>query len=357
MPKKNRKISVSESIREGLIMSMKKNKNVILIGLGVDDPKGIFGTTKKIDKIFLKQKRVFDFPTAENTMTGIAIGSALSGVRPVIVHQRVEFSLLSLEQIINQAAKWYFMSGGKKSVPLVIRLIIGRGWGQGPQHSQSLEALFAHIPGLKVVCISNPKNAKGILISSIEDKNPVIIFEHRWLHEIQGEVPKKYYKIPLGKAKVVKKGTDITLVSSSYMVIECLRSAKILKSYSIDVEVVDIQSLRPLDIQTIMNSVKKTKKAIIVDNGGINFGISSEINARLYENFSNKDKSICKIDRIGPPDNPIPSTRELAKYCYPNYLDIIKKTEKLLKKKFKNLEKYKDNIPLDQPNKDFMGPF
>ena len=159
MLKKNRKISVAESIREGLIMSMKKNKNVILIGLGVDDPKGIFGTTKKIDKIFLKKKRVFDFPTAENTMTGIAIGSALSGVRPVIVHQRVEFSLLSLEQIINQAAKWYFMSGGKKSVPLVIRLIIGRGWGQGPQHSQSLETLFAHIPGLKVVCISNPKNA------------------------------------------------------------------------------------------------------------------------------------------------------------------------------------------------------
>ena len=351
-----KKITLAESIREALVLSMKKNENVILVGLGVDDPKGIFGTTKNIDKIF-KKERVFDFPTAENAMTGISIGASLLGIKPVIVHQRVEFSLLSLEQIINQAAKWFFMNGGTKSVPLVIRLIIGRGWGQGPQHSQSLEAIFAHIPGLKVISLSTPYNAKGLLISSIEDKNPVIVFEHRWLHEIQGVVPKKYYKIPLGKAKVMKKGTDITLVSSSYTVIECLRSAKILKSYSIDAEVVDIQSLRPLDIQTIMNSVKKTKKAIIVDNGGINFGISSEIMARLYENFSNKDKSICQIQRIGPPDNPIPSTRELAKYCYPNYLDIIKKVEKLLKKKFKNLEKYKDEVPLDQPNKDFMGPF
>ena len=143
-----KKITLAESIREALVLSMKKNENVILVGLGVDDPKGIFGTTKNIDKIF-KKERVFDFPTAENAMTGISIGASLLGIKPVIVHQRVEFSLLSLEQIINQAAKWFFMNGGTKSVPLVIRLIIGRGWGQGPQHSQSLEAIFAHIPGLK----------------------------------------------------------------------------------------------------------------------------------------------------------------------------------------------------------------
>ena len=351
-----RQLKFFQSINEALSQSMIKNSKVLIMGLGVDDPKGIFGTTYKLKEKF-GSSRVFDMPTAENSMTGVAIGASLSGFRPVITHQRVEFALLSMEQIINQAAKWNYMNAGQMSVPLVIRLIIGRGWGQGPQHSQSLDAIFAHIFGLKVISLSTPYNAKGLLISSIEDKNPVIVFEHRWLHDIQGVVPKKYYKIPLGKAKVVNKGTDITLVSSSYMVIECLRSAKILKSYSIDVEVVDIQSLRPLDIQTIMNSVKKTKKAIIVDSGGISFGISSEIMARLYENFSNKDKSICQIQRIGSPDNPIPSTRELAKYCYPNYLDIIKKIEKLLKKKFKNLEKYKDEKPSDQPNKDFMGPF
>ena len=356
MPKLVRKITVAEAIRESLVLSMKKDKNVMLIGLGVDDPKGIFGTTKGIDKIF-KNKRVFDFPTAENAMTGISIGASLMGMKPVIVHQRVEFSLLSLEQIINQAAKWFFMNGGTKSVPLVIRLIIGRGWGQGPQHSQSLESIFAHIPGLKVISLSTPFNAKGLMLSSIEDMNPVIVFEHRWLHEIKGDVPKKYYKVPLGKAKVIKKGTDISLISSSYMVIECLRSAKILKNYSVNVEVVDIQCLRPLDSKTIIKSVQKTKNAIIVDNGGMNYGISSEIIANLYENLSRKEKKNFSIIRIGPPDNPIPSTRELAKFCYPNYLDIIKKVERILKKKFKNLEKYKDDIPLDLPNKNFMGPF
>ncbi len=358
MPKKSKKISVAESIREGLIMSMKRDKNVVLIGLGVDDPKGIFGTTKKIDKIFSKKQRVFDFPTAENTMTGIAIGSSLSGIKPVIVHQRVEFALLSLEQIINQAAKWYFMSGGKKNVPLVIRLIIGRGWGQGPQHSQSLEALFAHIPGLKVVSISNPKNAKGMMISSIEDKNPVIIFEHRWLHEIKDFVPKKYFRTKLGKAEIIKKGKNISLISSSYMVMECLRCAEILKKYSIQVEVVDLQSLRPLDINTIMKSVRKTKKALIVDNGGMMYGISSEIISKIHENLKFKEKNKFLIERIGLSDNPIPSTRGLAKYCYPTYDDLVVKVNKMLRTKLKIENKlFSKNIATDQPDLNFTGPF
>ena len=326
---------------------------MLLIGLGVDDPKGVFGTTTNIDKIF--KKRVFDFPTAENAMTGIAIGAAISGMRPVIVHQRVEFSLLSVEQIINQASKWFFMNGGQKSVPLVIRMIIGRGWGQGPQHSQSLESIFAHIPGLKVVSLSTPLNAKGLILSSIEDSNPVIIFEHRWLHEMKGPVPKKYFKTPLGKAKILKKGTDISFISSSYMVIECLRSAKILKDFKINAEVIDIQSLRPLDIKTILKSVKKTKKAVIVDNGGINYGISSEIIAKIFENISKKERSNLIIKRIGPLDNPVPSTRELAKHCYPSYLDIIRVSEKILNIGIKNLYKYKSKLPSDQPNKTFMA--
>ena len=356
MPKNQRNIFLYQAINEALIQSMKKNKNVVIIGLGVDDPKGIFGTTKGIDKKF-KNKRIFDFPTAENAMTGIAIGSSLIGLRPVITHQRVEFSLLSMEQIINQAAKWYFMNAGQKSVPIVIRLIIGRGWGQGPQHAQSLESVFAHIPGLKVVSVSSPKNAKGIILSSIEDLNPVIIFEHRWLHNIKGHVPKKYYKTPLGKANIVKKGKDITLVSSSYMILECLKTAKILKNYSVNAEVVDIQSYRPLDIKTIVKSVKKTKKAIIVDNGGISYGISSEIIAKLYESLKSNEIKKISIKRIGISDNPIPSTRELAKYCYPNYLDIIKIAEKILKRKFFNIKNFKNTTPSDQPDKSFTGPF
>ncbi len=351
-----RNLHFSEAIKEALILSMKKNKNVLLVGLGVDDPKGIFGTTKGINKIF-KKDRVFDFPTAENAMTGIAIGLSLVGMRPVITHQRVEFSLLSVEQIINQAAKWFFMNGGQKSVPLVIRLIIGRGWGQGPQHSQSLESIFAHIPGLKIVCPSTPLNAKGLITAGIEDSNPVIVFEHRWLHDMKGYVPKKYYKTAIGKACILKEGKDISIISSSYMIIECLRSAKILKDYSIEAEVIDLQSLRPLDIKTIIRSVKKTKKALVVDNGWMNFGISAEIIAKIYENLKLKDKSKLLLKRIGISDNPIPSSRELAKYCYPNYLTVSKIVGELLKKNLKGINKYYIKVSTDQPNKEFMGPF
>ena len=345
-----------EAINEALVMAMKKNKNVLLIGLGVDDPKGIFGTTKDINKVF-KKNRVFDFPTSENAMTGISIGSSLMGMRPVVTHQRVEFSLLAMEQIINQAAKWFFMNAGQQSVPIVIRLIIGRGWGQGPQHSQSLESIFAHIPGLKIVCPSSPLGAKGLLLASIEDNNPVIFFEHRWLHVMKDLVPKKYYKLPIGKAHVLKKGKDITLISSSYMVIECLRSSKILKDYNINVEVLDLQSLRPLDVNTIIKSVKKTKKALIVDNGMMSFGISAEIIAKIYETLEPQEIKKILLKRIGLLDAPIPSSRKLAEYNYPNYLTICKTVGEFLEKDLPNISKYKKKVSSDQPNSEFMGPF
>jgi acetoin:2,6-dichlorophenolindophenol oxidoreductase subunit beta len=356
MGNKKKDTFFAEAIKDALVHSMKKNKNVLLIGLGVDDPKGIFGTTKGINKMF-KKNRVFDFPTAENAMTGIAIGSSLMGMRPVITHQRVEFSLLAMEQIINQAAKWFFMNAGQKSVPLVIRLIIGRGWGQGPQHSQSLESIFAHIPGLKIVCPSTPSSAKGLLISSIEDNNPVIFFEHRWLHVMKGKVPKNYYKLPLGKASILKTGKDITVISSSYMVVECLRSSKILKNYSINIEIVDLQSLRPLDINTIMKSVKKTKKVLVVDNGMMSYGISAEIIAKIYENLKSNEKKKVILKRIGLLDTPIASSRELAKHSYPDYLTICETIGKLLNKNLKNLNQYHRKVPSDQPNSKFMGPF
>ena len=360
MLNKKRLISLASAIKEAQMLAMKKDKNVLLIGLGVDDPKGIFGTTKGLNKIFKKGEQVFDFPTAENAMTGIAIGASISGKKPIIVHQRVEFSLLSVEQIINQAAKWFFMSGGTSNSPIVIRLIIGRGWGQGPQHSQSLETIFSHIPGLKVISLSTPKSAKGLILSSIKDKNPVIIFEHRWLHDIKGHVPKKYYTTPLDKAQILKKGSDITLISSSYMIIECLRSASILKDFSINAEVVDIRSLRPLDINTLIKSVRKTKNTLIVDNGWMSYGISSEIMARIFENLKKKEEEFISINRIGPLESSVPSTKELAKYCYKDYKDIVKSVLKILKKnnfKTSTIKKYSNNVPSDQPNKNFLGPF
>lgn len=358
MPKRSsRLINASEAINEALKMSMKKNKNVVLIGLGVDDPKGVFGTTKNLHKTFNKNKRVFDFPTAENAMTGIALGASISGIVPVISHQRVEFSLLSVEQIFNQAAKWNFMSAGKKNAPMVIRLIIGKGWGQGPQHSQTLESIFSHFPGLKVVSLSTPLNAKGLLISSIEDKNPVIVFEHRWLHNIKGSVPKKYYKIPIGKSKILKKGKDITLISNSYSITECLKSYDILKKNSINAEIIDLQSLRPLDLNPLIKSIKKTKNALIIDNSIMTYGVSSEIYSKVVENISFKKLKDFKIKRIGPPDTPIPSTPALAKFCYVDYLNIVNAVSKILNIKIENVKSLRRNIPLDQPDSSFTGPF
>jgi pyruvate dehydrogenase E1 component beta subunit len=346
-------INFSQSINEALRISMSKDKNVLLIGLGVDDPKGIFGTTIGLKKIF-PSSRIFDMPTSENSMTGFAIGLAISGKRPIIVHQRVEFSLLSMDQIINQAAKWLYMSGGKQNVPLVIRLIIGRGWGQGPQHSQSLEAVFSHIPGLKIVCPADPYSAKGLLISSIEDNNPVIFFEHRWCHAIQGVVPKSYYKLPIGKSRYITRGKDITIITFSYMVIEAIRISKILNDNNIHAEIIDLQSLRPLDKEKLLSSARKTKKILVIDNGWMQYGISSEILAIISENL--KDKNYI-IDRIGVLETPIPSTVALAKFSYPNQFTIIKRIERLINKKIKVKEIYKSKSNFDQPDQNFTGPF
>jgi pyruvate/2-oxoglutarate/acetoin dehydrogenase E1 component len=350
--KKKRVLKFSESINEALFISMKKNKNVLLMGLGVDDPKAIFSTTLNLNKFF--SNRVFDMPTSENSMTGFAIGLAISGKRPIITHQRVEFSLLSMDQIVNQAAKWLYMNAGQKSVPLVIRLIIGRGWGQGPQHSQSLESVFSHIPGLKVVCPSDAYNAKGLLISSIEDNNPVIFFEHRWLHELSSNVPKKYYKIKIGTSRYVTRGNDITIIAFSYMVIEAIRIAKILKDNKIDAEVIDLQTLRPLDKSKFLKSSKKTKKILVIDNGWTNYGVSAEIMAIISENMKYQ---MYLIDRIGVLNTPIPSTEALSKFSYPNKYTIIKKIEKMFKKKIKIKKIYKAKTNYHQADKNFMGPF
>ena len=351
MPNK-RMLTFSQAINEALEQSMSKDKNVIILGLGVDDPKEIFGTTKNLYKKF-GSKRVFDMPTSENSFTGFALGLAIEGKKPVIVHQRVEFALLSMDQIINQAAKWFYMSGGKKPMPIVIRLIIGRGWGQGPQHSQSLESIFAHIPGLKVVCPSTPLNAKGLLISSIKDKNPVIFFEHRWLHNTTGYVPKKNITQKLGQSKYVTRGNDITIIAFSYTVIESLKLHKILKQNKISAEIIDLLTLRPLEVTKIIKSAKKTKKILIIDNGWTKYGVSAEISSII----SDQQIKGAEIVRIGNYDGPIPSTISLAKFAYPSLKLIIARVSKLLKKNIKLNDKNLSKVSTDIPDKDFLGPF
>ena len=350
-----REIKYSEAILEATDFCLEKDSSVLVVGLGVPDPKGIFGTTSGLQEKY-GDYRVMDMPLSENGMTGIITGASLNGFRPILTHQRVEFALLSIEQIVNQAAKWFYMNAGQQSVPIVIRLIIGRGWGQGPQHAQSLESWFAHIPGLKVVMPSNSYDAKGLLIASVEDNNPVIFLEHRWLHNTFDNVPPEGYRVPIGKARLARKGTDITVVSHSYMVLESLRCADVLAKHGISVEVVDLRSIRPLDSEAVLNSVSKTKRLVVADNSWIHFGVSSEIISIVTENIF--DMLICAPVRIGLNDSPSPSTRALANHYYPRAKIIAKVICEMLDKTIDlNILFPQGDIPLDVPDPSFRGPF
>jgi pyruvate dehydrogenase E1 component beta subunit len=352
----NRQINYAQAILEATEQCMEADPSVYIMGLGVTDPKGIFGTTLGLEKKF-GSKRVLDMPVAENGMTGVAIGSALVGLRPILTHQRVDFMLLSLDQIINNAAKWHYMFGGKMKVPMVIRLLVGRGWGQGPQHSQSLQSLFAHIPGLKVVMPTMPYDAKGLLVAAIEDNNPVIFIEHRWLHNVLGNVPKEKYSIPLGKAKIVKDGKDLTIISSSYMTLEAIRAAEVLAKDGINVEVVDLRTIKPLDQDIIMNSVRKTGRLIVVDGAWESFGVSAEILAFVSSSLFNLLKN--PPIRIAFPDVCAPTSWSLTNNYYPTSVDIIKTVGSMLGVVVDVVKEFgvRKNVPHDVPDSSFKGPF
>lgn len=260
----SRRISYIQAVNEALHEAMQRDPAVICYGLGVDDPKAIFGSTKGLQERF-GETRVFDMPTAENAMTGVAIGAALNGIRPVMVHQRLDFFLLAMDQLVNNAAKWHYMFGGQRSVPITIRLILGRGWGQGPTHSQSLHAWFAHIPGLKVVMPTSADDAKGLMLSAIFDDNPVLVFEHRWLHNTVGDVPEGDHRVPLGKARVLREGADLTIVALSYMVVEALHAVDHLREHGVSCELIDLRTIKPLDWGTVLTSVSKTGRLLALD--------------------------------------------------------------------------------------------
>jgi pyruvate/2-oxoglutarate/acetoin dehydrogenase E1 component len=276
----SRVITFGEAIREALDQAMEADDNVIVYGLGVDDPKAIFGTTDGLRKKY-GSERVFDMPTSENAMTGVGVGAALSGIRPVMVHQRLDFFLLAMDQVVNSAAPWHFMFGGEGSVPIVIRLIVGRGWGQGPTHSHNLQAWFAHIPGLKVVMPASAEDAKGLLLESIFDDSPVIFIEHRWLHNIRGDVPEAATRIPLSKVRRVREGSDVTIVAMSYMVVEAIHAADYLKELGVSCEILDLRTVAPVDWPAVFESVRKTGRLLAVDTGTLTGSIAAEIVARV----------------------------------------------------------------------------
>ena len=358
--KKTRKISFASAICEALDTCLGMDKRVVLIGEGVPDLKGIFGTTLGLQEKYGAQ-RVFDMPVSENGLTGICVGGAIAGLRPIMVHQRIDFTLLAADQIINNAAKWYYMFGGKVSVPLVIRMIIGRGWGQGAQHSQSLQALYGHIPGLKVVMPTFPCDAKGMLIAAVEDNNPVLFIEHRWLHGITGDVPRTYYTEDLDKAKVAAVGNDLTIVATSYMTIESLRAHQILLKEGITLDIVDLRSIKPLDRETIIQSVEKTGRLLAVDTGYKTLGVASEVIAEVSQYAFSSLR--CAPEKITLPDVPTPTSWKAAEAYYPTYLDIVGKALAMLGKPQQMiLRVLKENMPYaslrsDVPDMSFSGPF
>lgn len=353
-----REIKYFEAINEALRQAMEQDDRVFLMGLGVDDPKGIFGSTLGLWQRFGRE-RVFDMPIAENGMTGVAIGAALAGMRPVMSHQRMDFMLYCMDQLINHAAKWRYMSGGLLRVPLTVRAIIGRGWGQGAQHSQSLQALFAHVPGLKVVMPASPYDVKGLLLASIADDNPeftslqgkpVIFIEHRRLYDLTGPVPEEPYTVPLGEGVIRREGKDVTIVATSYMVIEAERAADALAEEGIEVELIDPCTLKPLDEALILNSVNKTGRLVVADNGWKTAGFGAEIVARVaYAAFASLKAPIV---RVAFPDVPTPTTIALEQAFYPGPEDIVAAVKEVV------LGASQYTCALTKTSKDeFTGPF
>lgn len=351
-------MTYAQAINEAHEIALRRDPSVFVIGEGVPDPKGIFGTTVGLAAKF--PGRVMDMPVAESGMTGICVGAAIAGMRPIMVHARMDFTLYAFDAIVNTAAKWHFMFGGKQSVPMVIRMVIGRGWGPGPQHSQSLQALYAHIPGLTVVMPATPADAKGMLLSAVAHDHPVIFIEHRWLHGISGDVPKRFYTVPMGEARVAKKGTDVTVIAASYMTVEAMRGATWLSGKGVSVEVVDLRSVRPLDVRTILASVKKTNRLIVADTGWKSFGIGAEIIARVVESGVSLEKPPI---RITLPDMLTPTSHALAGAYYPTSVDIVRSALVLCGKKKTYVERavseYATTLTgaLDQPDPTFTGPF
>lgn len=347
-------ITFAEAINEATTTAMENDPSVICYGLGVDDPKGVFGTTLGLRDRF-GPERVFDTPTSENAMTGIAIGAALNGIRPVVTHQRLDFFLLAMDQLVNNAAKWHYMFGGHNSVPITIRLIIGRGWGQGPTHSQNLQAWFAHVPGLKVVMPTTAADAKGLLLSSIFDDNPVVFLEHRWLHNLEGDVPEGDFRVPIGEAAQLRRGNDVSIVSLSYMTVEALHAAEVLEQQGVGCDLVDLRTVSPIDWETVFASVRRTGRLLVLDTASVTGSIAGEIVARVTEECF--DSLTQAPRRIALPDFPTPTSSALTGEFYKRAEDIVVLVVRMLDKETAVDLQAQRHCPHDVPGQWFKGPF
>ena len=345
-----RPLSFSQALNEAMRQEMERDPSVFVYGVGVPTPPMIFGSTVGLQEQF-GDERCFDTPISEEAMTGFGLGAAINGLRPIHVHIRVDFLLLAMNQLVNMVSTHAYSTSGRSKVPFVIRAIVGRGWGQGYQHSKSLHSYFAHIPGLKVILPTTARDAKGLLTAAIRDDNPVIFIEHRWLYWAVDDVPEEPYTISIGEPNILRQGDDITVVATSWMNVEALKAAEIVSRSGVSVEVVDPRTIAPFEDAMIVKSVKKTGHCIVADNDWLHCGFSAEVAARISEKCFDELKS--PVGRIGFAATPCPTVRCLEDEFYPNARSIVRAIEKKL-----------DLTPIDLSNEDFYsherrfkGPF
>ncbi|MCB2227327.1 MAG: hypothetical protein KQH53_11675 [Desulfarculaceae bacterium] len=315
------------AINQALHQMMEADDSVFLMGQGVKSPWYVGNAANGLLDRF-GPDRVIDTPVSENAVTGAGVGTALAGMRPIVVHPRMDFMFYAFDPIINQAANWYYMNGGRLSAPVVVWGIINRGGEQAAQHSQALHATFAHVPGLKVVMPASPHDAKGLMIAAIQDDNPVVFIDDRWLHGIEGEVPAEPYAVPLGRAAVRREGSDVTITALSYMTHLALQAAEELAAEGISAEVLDLRSVKPMDRAAVLASVNKTGRLLVCDPGWQSFGASAEVAALVAEEGCAGLKA--PVRRLALPDLPAPASGPLEKAYYPVAGDVAQAVRQLV---------------------------
>ncbi|MEI6914394.1 MAG: pyruvate dehydrogenase complex E1 component subunit beta [Armatimonadota bacterium] len=321
-------LTYREALNQALREEMREDPDVFVMGEEVAEYQGAYKVTEGLLAEF-GPKRVIDTPIAEQVIAGAGVGAALAGLKPVIEMMTVNFSLLALDQIVNHASKYYYMSGGQYNVPLVMRAPCGVGLQLGAQHSQNFESMFVHVPGLKVVMPATPRDAKGLLKAAIRDPGPVIFLEHELIYLQKGNVPDaEDFVIPLGRAEVKRQGTDVSIITYSRMVLFALKAAERLEKEGISVEVVDLRTLRPLDIDTVLDSVRKTHRAVVCEEDWPMCGVCSELIAQIqYEAFDDLDGP---VERISGVDVPMPYAKSLEKSAVPGEEDIYQMVKRML---------------------------
>jgi pyruvate/2-oxoglutarate/acetoin dehydrogenase E1 component len=324
----SRQLSYAKAILEATDQAMGLCPDVVILGQLVDTQSGIFGTTTGLVKKY-GPERVQDFPVAENLMTATGMGAALTGLRPVLCHQRLDFMIYSLDAIVNWLGLWRFKSNMKSSMPVTIRTIVGKGWGQGPQHSKNLQTWFAHIPGIRVAVPATAYDAKGLMLEAILGETPTIFVEGRGLYSMTDDVPEQPYRVRFGQAAIRREGKDATVVAVGLMVPLALRAAAILEKEGISIEVVDPRTIAPLDRKTICDSAFKTRRLIVADGTWRSFGSASEIITCVAENLGDKLKS--KPVRVTLPDSHTPMSSALEPEFYPDENDIVAAVRETLK--------------------------